>query len=109
VERERVRTLDITGAVMVCISYLQISGQPVHLRYLIRRLRIRLPGAPVLVGLWPAEALVLADKSLQATFGANHYNSSLHDAVTACVAEADARREAASKVELGSPVGVDHA
>jgi hypothetical protein len=99
VSRERIRTLDTSGAVMVCISYLEISGQPAHLRYLIRRLRGRLPDAPVLVGLWPAEAPVLADKTLQAAFGANHYTSSLHAAVTACAEEAEARGKAAAKAE----------
>jgi predicted PurR-regulated permease PerM len=101
VARARVRTLDITGAVMVCISYLEVSGQPAHLRYLIRRLRVRLPDAPVLVGLWPAEAPVLADKSLQAAFGADHYTSSLHDAVAACVGEANARGKAAGETQPG--------
>lgn len=95
VARDRVGSLDLTGAVMICISYLEISGQPAHLRYLIRRLRARLPDAPVLVGLWPAEAPVLADKSLQSAFGANHYTSSLNAAVTACVEEAEVRGKVA--------------
>ena len=91
VARERFRALDTAGAVMGCISYLEASGQPAHLRYLIRRLRARLPDAPLLVGLWPADAPVLADKSLQTAFGADHYTSSLYDAVAACAAEADKR------------------
>ena len=102
VARERVRTLDTAGVVMVCISYLEVSGQPAHLRYLIRRLRVRLPGAPVLVGLWPAEAPVLADKSLQMAFGADHYTSSLHDAVAACVEEANARTKAVDEAQPSS-------
>ena len=91
VARERFRALDTAGAVMGCISYLEASGQPAHLRYLIRRLRVRLPDAPLLVGLWPADAPVLADKSFQTAFGADHYTSSLYDAVAACAAEADKR------------------
>jgi hypothetical protein len=102
VARERVRTLDTAGVVMVCISYLEVSGQPAHLRYLIRRLRVRLPGAPVLVGLWPAEAPVLADKFLQMAFGADHYTSSLHDAVAACVEEANARTKAVDEAQPSS-------
>ncbi len=40
---------------MACISYLDISGSPAHLRYLMQRLRQRLPtGTPILVGLWPS-------------------------------------------------------
>ena len=34
----------LTGVAMVCISYLEISGNPAHLRYLLRRLHQRLPG-----------------------------------------------------------------
>jgi hypothetical protein len=101
VARERVRTLDTAGAVMVCISYLEVSRQPAHLRYLIRRLRTWLPGAPMLVGLWPAEAPVLADKSPQAAFGADHYTSSLHDAVAACVGEANAQGKAVGEAQPG--------
>jgi hypothetical protein len=58
---------------MVCVSYLEISGSPAHLRYLLRRLKSRLPGVPILVGLWPAEAAVLNDKAAQAAIGADLY------------------------------------
>ncbi len=34
------------GIAMVCISYLEISGSPNHLHYLMRRLRSRMPGVP---------------------------------------------------------------
>jgi hypothetical protein len=101
VSRERVRTLDTANAVMACISHLEVNGQQAHLRYLVRRLRVRLPGAPILVGLWPAEAPVLADSSLQAAFGADRYTSSLYEAVIACVQEAEARSKTASAAEPG--------
>jgi len=71
---------------MVCISYLEISGSPAHLRYLVRRLRGRLPtGTPILVGLWPAEDQVLHDHGLQGLVGADHYTTSLGEAVEICV------------------------
>jgi hypothetical protein len=89
VARNRITEFDAAGTVMACVSYLDISGEPAHLRYLLRRLRGRLPGAPLLVGLWPAEAPVLKDRALQGTLGADHYVASLHDAVAACVAEAE--------------------
>ncbi|WP_198374078.1 AI-2E family transporter [Neoroseomonas rubea] len=84
VAREQVGSLDTAGVQMVCISYLEISGSPAHLRYLIRRLRGRLPGAPVLVGLWPAGEAVLSDTAMQAAIGADVYTTSLRDAVEAC-------------------------
>jgi len=74
---------------MACISYLDISGTPAHLRYLVQRLRRRLPrGAPVLVGLWPMEDAALKDPNTQQMIRADYFVSSLQEAVTACAKEA---------------------
>jgi hypothetical protein len=83
--REQVRHLDPTGVAMVCISYLDISGSPAHLRYLLRRLRQRLPGVPLLVGLWPEGEAVLTDAAQAKAVGADHYTASLRGAVTDCL------------------------
>lgn len=88
VARDQIGRLETAGVVMVCISYLEITGSPAHLRYLLRRLKGRLAGVPILVGLWPAEEAVLTDKAAQATIGADLYASSLHGAVTACLEQA---------------------
>ena len=88
VSRDAVGRLDPAGVRMVCVSYLEITGSPAHLRYLLRRLKQRLPGVPILVGLWPAEEAVLSDKTAQAAIGADAYASSLHGAVTACLERA---------------------
>jgi hypothetical protein len=57
-----------------------------HLRYLLRRLRWRLPpDVPILVGLWPDEAEISQDERLRAAVGADYYTGSLHDAVEACL------------------------
>ncbi len=98
VSREAIATLDVAGAAMACISYLDISGSPAHLRYLIQRLRQRLPpGAPILVGLWPTQDSTLKDQAVQRSIGADHFTSSLSEAVTASV---DAARAA------GAPAGI---
>ena len=73
---------------MICISYLDISGNPAHLRYLIRRLRARLAEAPILVGLWPAGDAILNDRDLRQAVGADYYVSTLREAVENCVAAA---------------------
>lgn len=86
--RDAITSLDVNGTAMVCISYLDIRGSPSHLRYLLQRLRRRMPGIPILVGLWPADDAVLQDKKLQTTVGADHYVTSLREAVNVCVAEA---------------------
>ncbi len=91
VARDRIDTLDVQGATMACISYLDISGSPAHLRYLIQRLRRRMPqGAPLLVGLWPSEDSAVKDPGVRAQVGADYFTSSLAEAVNSCA-------EAASK------------
>ncbi len=90
VSRTNIAGLDLTGVAMVCISYLEISGNPAHLRYLIRRLRRRAPELPILVGLWPSEDRVLKDADLRALIGADYYVSSLRDGVKACLEAAHA-------------------
>ncbi|MBV9786484.1 MAG: AI-2E family transporter [Acidisphaera sp.] len=97
VSRAGIATLDVGGVAVVCISYLEISGTPSHLRYLLRRLRQRLPHTPIVVGLWPPSDPVLRDPALAAEVGADHYVTSLRDAVTACLETArKAAAEAAS-------------
>ncbi len=95
VSRGRVASLDVAGVAMVCVSYIEASGSPAPLRYMMRRLRQRLPGAPILVGLWHADAALLADERLRAMVGADHYVASLRDAVNACLAAAHAASETA--------------
>ena len=84
--RAAIGTLDVSGVAMVCISCLELVGTPSHLRYLLRRLRQRLPpDVPVLVGLWPDREEILHDERLRAAVGADYYTSSLHEAVEACL------------------------
>lgn len=85
VSRSAIYNLDMTGVQMICISYLEISGTPAHLRYLLRRLRKQAPQAPILVGLWPAEDAVLKSETMRATLGADYYVSSMRDAVVQCL------------------------
>ena len=91
VSRDGIGTLDATGAVMACISYLDISGNPAHLRYLMQRLRARLPqGARILVGMWPAGDGARQDGDVERTIGADLYAGSLTEAVAACIEAATA-------------------
>ena len=84
--RAAIGVLDVSAVAMVCISYVAMTGKPSHLRYLMRRLRGRLPpDVPVLVGFWPEEEEILHDERLRAAVGANYYTSSLHEAVDKCL------------------------
>jgi hypothetical protein len=79
-------TLDVSAVAMVCISYVAMTGNPSHLRYLLRRLRGRLArDVPLLVGFWPDEEEILHDERLRAALGATYYAGSLHEAVELCV------------------------
>jgi predicted PurR-regulated permease PerM len=83
--RGNIEMMDLDGVAMICVSYLDISGNPAHLRYLLRRLRARLPDAPILVGLWPLDDPILKDAKLRQAVGADFYVATLHDAVEACL------------------------
>ncbi len=103
VSRSNMIGLDVTGVAMVCISYLEISGNPAHLRYLLRRLRQRLPNAPILVGLWPSDDAVLVDEALRQSIGADYYVTSLREAVEACLKAAYAASSASEPETLRTP------
>jgi hypothetical protein len=84
--RGMIGTLDVSAVAMVCISYVAMTGNPSHLRYLLRRLRGRLArDVPLLVGFWPDEEEILHDERLRAALGATYYAGSLHEAVELCV------------------------
>jgi predicted PurR-regulated permease PerM len=86
VSRDSVEAFDVAEAVMTCVSYLDIGGTPAHLRYLIERLRRRLPKAtPILVGLWPLDDAALNDERLKAEIGVDYLTASLSQTVTTCL------------------------
>ncbi len=89
VARDRIGTLDFTGARLVCLSYLELGGTPSHLRYLVRRLRRSAAAAHVMVGLWPEGEAALTDTQIQQTLGADLYVGSLRAAVDAAAALAN--------------------
>ena len=71
------------SAAMVCISSLEPTGSPSHLRYLVRRLRDRLPNVPILVGLYPLDNDAL-DERFRAAVAADYYTTSLKEGVATC-------------------------
>lgn len=99
VARDRIAALDVSGVAMICISYLDIKGNPAHLRYLIRRLRARMPDRPILVGLWPSEHAALRDQATQTQIGADYYVTSLREGLDACLRAARAESAGSTKAE----------
>lgn len=51
----RIGRFEAGPARIACVVSLALDGEPTHLRRLIRRLRGRVPGVPVLLGLWLAQ------------------------------------------------------
>ncbi len=88
VSRRGIESVDLTGVAMVCIAYLQVKGSPSHLRYLLQRLRERLPRQKLLVGLWPIDDPLLADQATRRALGADLFVSTLSAAVEHCLDEA---------------------
>jgi len=81
-------SLDPTSVAMVCVTYVDIVGSPPHMRYLLRRVRQRLPNCPILVGFWAPSDPFLDDTAAQGMAGGTAFVSSLRDAVSLCLAEA---------------------
>jgi predicted PurR-regulated permease PerM len=104
VSRERIAQLDAAGVAMLCLIYLELTGSPAHLRFLLRRLRQRFASKPILVGIWPPEDDFLRDERLRSVVGADYYVSSLHGAVEACL---EAARKAAHPEFHALPVQGD--
>ena len=63
---------------------------------------MRLPGAALLVGLWPSEEAVLHDDRLRTAVGADYYTSSLREAV-------EERLDALHQAELASGAATEPA
>lgn len=82
--RASIESLDADDVGTICILYLQIDGIPSHLRYLVRRIRAKLPEVSIVVGLWAAQDTEKWSADLQSAMGADCYASSLQEVLAAC-------------------------
>jgi predicted PurR-regulated permease PerM len=82
--RTGIDSLDTTGITMVCLFYLHIEGIPSHLRYLVKRVRQRLPNAAIVVGIWQQGDTEQWSDDLQSAIGAHCYASSMRDMLDTC-------------------------
>ena len=85
VSRARIGALDGKGVAIICLCYLDLRGNSSHLRYMLRRLRQRLPAARLLVGFGSMEQLIPTDDTLCGAMAADVYTSSLRKTVDVCV------------------------
>jgi hypothetical protein len=94
--------LDVTGVQMACLSYLA-PGSFTNARYLVRRLRRRLPQAKIVDGFWTLMAQEAEERNALAATRADCVVTSLRQAVEQVV---NAAKEAASadlKGEIRAP------
>ncbi|HMF22702.1 MAG TPA: AI-2E family transporter, partial [Pseudolabrys sp.] len=99
VSRSQIDQLHCADAAVICICYMDAGDSTSHLRYLIRRLRQRVPTARLLVAIWPSDHPVHVQKERQESLGADFYVSSVRAAVDVCLeasAALDKRASAAS-------------
>jgi predicted PurR-regulated permease PerM len=91
--RSAIGTLDVSSAGAIVVSYLEETGSAAHLRFLLRRLRQRAPGASLIVALWATE-----DGPDWQQVPADSIVGTLRDALSRCLdaAQAAARTQAAA-------------
>jgi hypothetical protein len=77
VSRQEIDQLDLAGIDVIAIAYLELTGSPAELRYLIKRLRQRAPKAKIIVGLWTEGEAALKNAGVQQVIGADDYAGSL--------------------------------
>ncbi len=86
VSRGRLPLLETQQLKMVCLVYLGPSGTPSHLRYLLRRLRVRMPQTPITLAFWPSEdATEDEDERARAAIGADHYAATFREVLLTCL------------------------
>jgi predicted PurR-regulated permease PerM len=92
VARAALPSLDVEGVALIVVSYMEATGSPAHLRSLLRRLRRRMPAAPLFLALWSADLPPDPERDLRSIEGADDQASLLRDVVVLCVeyAEKDA-------------------
>jgi len=79
--------LDVTDVSLVCLSYLE-TGNFTNARYLVRRLRRRLPGVRIIVGFWMMHDDAAARLNALRETGADHVVTSLRQTVEQVAEEA---------------------
>ena len=86
VSRKGIERFERDSVAIICVCYVDSSGSTSAIRFLVRRLRQRLPDAQLLIAVWPKDHPILFDKRLKPNMGEAKYVSSLRAAVRFCAA-----------------------
>ena len=85
VSREHIMAFDASSAAMACVCSLDLDSSPASVRYLIQRLRQRLPqGTPIAVGLSSGDGPASKDDGFRRQIGADLMTRSLEQTVSVC-------------------------
>ena len=96
--------LDVTGVQMACLSYLEPANF-INPRYLVRRLRRRLPQATILAGFWTLTAQEAEERDAPAATRADRVVTSLRLAVEHVVNAATEAAAVDLEDEIRAPAG----
>src|SRR5690606_3919276 len=89
--------LDAMGVQVVCASYL-VARSLTNARYLVRRLRRRIPAAHVIAAFWTMTPEQASQRNAAATTGADEVVTSLQDALARILARAESAVEGSGAV-----------
>jgi predicted PurR-regulated permease PerM len=84
VSRNKIGSFDAEGVSTIVVSYVDFSGATAPLRFLLRRLRQRLPEARLVMMVWPQDHSLVRDGDLQNAVGVT-CATSLRQAVSMCL------------------------
>ena len=103
-----IRRLDLTGVAAACLSYVEPGGLT-NARYLVRRLRRRLPGVRVVVGFWTLSPDSPKARDGARQTGADRVVVSLRQALEAMVGEEQAHIRPAPTAPGAAPAETEPA
>ncbi|GLS59142.1 AI-2E family transporter [Methylobacterium haplocladii] len=89
--RAQIDGFDAGPAQMVVVISLAIGGEPVHLRRLVGRLRQKLPGKRIAVGLWRIDDEGTSEAAVRSEVDADEHVSSLRDTIEAVLGAAETK------------------
>ena len=103
----RIARFEPGPARMACVVSLALDGEPTHLRRLVRRLKGRMPGVPILLGLWlrqdggPDRAAGGRERAAEADGQVGSLREAI-EAVLAAAQESAAQESAAAETGAGA-------
>jgi predicted PurR-regulated permease PerM len=90
VKHGALRSLNLDGARLVCISALDVRERSAHVRFLVRRLRRSAPNATLLGGFWKLDPEDASDKTIIDSVAVDAVAPSIRDALGFCLQAARA-------------------